>query len=174
MATVVAPSGAARPSQRSPSGNAAVAFAVGLPALLLIAGMVATAALSAAGRLPFARDPRLTLAEAAALQDGGEIERLLRRGADPEQAARVRAGIIRDVDMTMTPLEAAVIEDHPDVVDLLVREGATIDARNFAALWCLAQPHQDEVMLRFLQRWAAPSVPRDCSRVRTVLDEPQN
>ena len=149
-------------------------FAVGIPALLLIGGMVVLAVLSANGRIAFARDQRLTLAEAAALEDSGEIVRLLRRGADPAEPSRVRAGIIRDVDMTMTPLEAAVIQDHPDAADLLVREGAPIDARNFAALWCLAQPRQDDMMLRFLQRRAAPSLPRDCSRVRTVLDEPRD
>lgn len=103
--------------------------------------MVATALMLAG--LPFGMDPLwhvepLTLAEAAALRDNGEVVRLIRGGEDPNKATPVRAEFLRNTAVTVTPLEAAVGIDRADMVNVLLENGATLDARTWNHLVCLA------------------------------------
>ena len=86
--------------------------AVGLPGGLLIA---ATAAMLIA--LPFGVDPLwavepITLSEAAALRDNGEVVRLIESGEDVNGTSAVRPDILSTHSLVITPIEAAVAAER--------------------------------------------------------------
>lgn len=115
-----------------------LASALCLPGALLIA---ATAAMFAA--LPFGVDPMwyvepVTLPEAAALRDNGEVMRLIGLGADPNEAGTVRAGFAHREAQVLTPLEAAVAIRRADMVEVLLENGAVMDATTWTRLTCFA------------------------------------
>lgn len=138
-------------------------LAVALPATLLIA---ATAVML--GGLPFGIDPLwrvepLTLAEAAALRDNGEVVRLVRSGQDPNRPATVRAEVLGDREVTATPLEAAVGIDRADIIQVLLENGATLDVSTWPHLMCLAASVEADEAKEFLeQRRPDDAVAADC------------
>ena len=155
-------------------GNTAApaALALGIPALVLSGVIVAVAFASMGGLVPTARDYQLTLAEAAALHDVAEIVRLVRRGGDPRAPAPVRAGMIGEGSMMLTPMAAAILEHRVDVMALLADVGARIRPDEFAHYWCLARARGDSAVVAAVESQTprAPSV--DCSAAPTALDEP--
>lgn len=144
-------------------------------------GAVAGPALAAAGWVAFVLlaqvlapslvDGRtLTLPEAAALGSEADIVRLVRAGADPNASARVRLGVLREIDQRMTPLEAGAagrIGDRDGVMRLLVEAGAALDDRSYPVVWCLADYRQNDDTLSFLQGHLPGATTPDCARVRT-------
>jgi len=94
-----------------------------LPVALLALARVGLVILSLTGHPPFwAREP-LTLAEAAAFRDGGEVARLLAAGQDPNATYKVRRGAVRG-RVDATPMEAARASRGPEIVQLLLDSGA--------------------------------------------------
>jgi hypothetical protein len=166
--------GAAVDSLNAPTRAGAerwLVLALGLPGVLLACGIVVLAGLSAAGLVPFARDQQLTLAEAAALRDRAEIVRLIRRGGDPRALARVRAGIIGNGELTLTPMEAAIMKRRTEVMSVLVDVGAGIRPDEFAHYWCLAKKRHDPRVVAAVESQVPRPRSVDCSAVRTALDE---
>ena len=109
-----------------------------LPGALLVAVTVAMFAV-----LPFGIDPAwyvepLTLPEAAALRDNGEVMRLIGLGANPNEAGTVRAGFAHNEAQMLTPLEAAVAIRRADMVEVLLENGARMDAATWTRLLCFA------------------------------------
>jgi hypothetical protein len=94
------------------------------PAVLFAGICVVWLALAMAGAHPFWNTEPLTLAEAAALRDAGEVARLAAAGHDVNGAYRVRAGFLRAETVRLTPLEAARLADRPEIVSLLRDLGA--------------------------------------------------
>jgi len=85
---------------------------------------------------PFWKGGPVTLAEAAALRDQGEVARLIEAGADPDQAYSLRPDVLATT--RATPLEAAVAARRPEIVHLLMHEGARMDERVWRHLHCVA------------------------------------
>ena len=106
----------------------------------------------ATGYRPFTAPADLTLSEVAAVRDELELTRQLRSGADPNARYAVRADVIRSTPLTMTPLEAAVAIRRADVMELLVRNGAVINANNYPALRCLAERQNAGDAIAYLER----------------------
>jgi len=98
-------------------------FVAGAPLAVLMLARTLLIALSLAGRPLFWAIEPLTLAEAAALRDGGEVARLLADGADPNAHYPVRRGVVRG-RTEATPLEAARAARRPEIVQLLLESGA--------------------------------------------------
>ena len=94
------------------------------PIVLLALVCVVWLAMASAGAHPFWRTEALTLAEAAALRDAGEVARLAAAGHDVNRAYRVRAGFLRSETVRLTPLEAARLADRPEIAALLRDLGA--------------------------------------------------
>lgn len=113
---------------------ASVAACPGL--LALIAAVILVGA--SFGWHPLWSEPALNLAEAAALKDLGTIQRLIWDGADPNAPVRVRAGILHDDEMVLTPLEASVGTRTPLAMQFLLANGARMDERGRTVLLCLA------------------------------------
>jgi hypothetical protein len=138
------------------------AVVLGLPGVILACSIVVLAVASAAGLAPTAGDYQLTLAEAAALHDIAEIVRLVRTGADPRQPAPVRAGILREQRMVVTPMTAAILERRVDVIAVLADVGARIRAEELPQYWCLAKVRGDAAVLAAIEAQAPPPANIDC------------
>lgn len=123
----------------APTGRAPAALlqaTLCLPGLLLVA---VTAAMLAG--LPFGVDPLwfvepVTLSEAAALHDNGEVVRLIELGADVNAASDIRPEILTGAAFVMTPLEAAVAAERADMVVLLFEQGARTGPATWSRLMC--------------------------------------
>ena len=141
--------------------------ALGGPPLAWIAIVTVFVALAVTtGYLPFAAPGGLTLPEAAGLRDPLAIEGQIRGGADPNARARVRPDIIRSTPLDVTPLEAAVGIRRLDVVQLLVRHGARVDAETFPVLSCFAARERATEIVEYLEtRRPAEAAAVDCAAV---------
>jgi hypothetical protein len=92
----------------------------------------------------------VTLSEAVALRDQGEVVRQIMMGSDPNKRYIVRSVFRDDEEVALTPLEAAVITREPYIVDLVVDYGASVNGRNAATLQCLAVGVRQETIRRYL------------------------
>jgi hypothetical protein len=113
-------------------------WAMAAPGALLI---VATAIMLAAAVLgvdPLWSVEPVTLSEATAAHDNGEVVRLITTGANPNAPSRVRDGLVTNKDMMLTPLEAAVGARRADMVELLLDHGATMPPPVWTRLRCFA------------------------------------
>jgi hypothetical protein len=142
-------------------------IALALPGTVLI---LATALMLAG--LPFGVDPLwrvepLTLAEAAALRDNGEVVRLIQGGEDPNNAGTVRAELLRNDPLTVTPLEAAVGIDRPDMIEVLLEHGAVMDAATWTKLMCFATAIEADEARAVLEQRRPPGASLVCDHVQT-------
>jgi hypothetical protein len=139
--------------------------ALGLPGVLLIA---ATTAMLIG--LPFGADPlweveTITLAEAAALRDNGEVVRLIESGEDVNATSPVRQDILSARSLVLTPIEAAVAAERADMVELLLDQGARLDAILWTRLMCFsASVEADDVQALLEPRRPEGSV-EDCDGI---------
>ena len=141
------------------------ALAIGLPGVLLAVVIVLALSLRAIEVAPFEPAEHMTLPEAAALESDADVVRLLRAGADPNRAERVRRTRIRAVNAAMTPLEAAMTSRHVSVMTHLVAGGARLEAAQMPVLWCLAVSQRNidaQVWLRAREGFEQPA---DCADV---------
>jgi hypothetical protein len=119
--------------------------------------------------LPDSLDGRsMTLTEATAVASHADAARLLGKGADANARQRLRAGLVKNNESTMTPLEAATGAIRTGPLQMLVDHGATIDDANYSLLWCAATARNNQDMLRFLEMHRPASTPVDCARVRSL------
>ena len=113
------------------------ALCAAIPPLAAVGFCGAVLGAAAFGYTPtFWQGGPLTLAEAAALRDQGEVARLIEAGADPNLEYALRPDVL--AVSRATPLEAAVLARRPEIVQLLMREGAAVEERGWRHLHCLA------------------------------------
>jgi hypothetical protein len=96
------------------------------PPIVLAVLRLAMLVASVAGAHPFWQWEPLTLSEAAALHDGGEVARLIAEGHDPNGEYPVRAGVLTSEPMLLTPIAAAMAARRGEIVDLLMDAGAKL------------------------------------------------
>jgi hypothetical protein len=107
------------------------------PAIALTVWCAAVAGAAVFGRTPgFWTGGALTLSEAAALRDQGEVARQVEAGADPNREYDVRPGVLA-IDRAI-PLEAAVAARRAEIVTVLMHEGATLNESGWRRLHCAA------------------------------------
>lgn len=113
------------------------AVCAAIPALVAVGFCGAVLGAAVFGYTPtFWQGGPLTLAEAAALRDQGEVARLIEAGADPNGEYPLRPDVL--AVSRATPLEAAVLARRPEIIQLLMREGAAVDERTWRHLHCVA------------------------------------
>jgi hypothetical protein len=114
-------------------------------ALVVVAGWIA-------GVHPFWPTPDMTVSEAAAIRDAGEVYRLVvYERQDPNRQWRVRGGMLTEWDTEMTPLEAGVRAGRPEIVRILLEHGTSVgDAAARAALVCRAVESGDPEVIDLL------------------------
>jgi hypothetical protein len=141
--------------------------AICLPGTLLV---VATAAMLMA--VPFGIDPiwhvePVSLPEASALRDNGEAMRLIGLGADPSEAGAVRKDLAHNEEFVLTPLEAAVSIERVDMVELLLENGARMDATTWMRLICFADLLNAGEVRVFLEQRRPQDASASCEGVST-------
>jgi hypothetical protein len=104
--------------------NSRIASA-GAPGFLVAAATIVWLLMAAVDAHPFWPSEPLTLSEAAALRDGGEVARLLASGVDPNARYPIREGFLYSNAVVLTPVEAAQAAERPEIVAILVQAGAT-------------------------------------------------
>jgi hypothetical protein len=92
----------------------------------------------------------ITLSEAVALRDRGEVVRQIMLGMDPNRRYETHDVFRDDEDVALTPLEAAVITRERYMVALVLEYGASLNDQNSATLQCLATNVRDESIRRYL------------------------
>ena len=116
---------------------------------------------------PLWRVEPLTLAEAAALRDNGEVVRLIETGEDPNRAGTVRAEFLRNDPLTITPLEAAVGSDRVDIMEVLLEHGARLDPATWNHLMCFATAIEADESRALLEQRRPDGASLACDRVQT-------
>ena len=146
----------------------AIELALALPALIWIAAATLVLAGTLFGYRALAAPADVTMAEAAVLRDEAELLRQMRHGANPNVKAPVRRGMLSDQDYILPPLEAAIAARHPQVVQVLVENGTTLDANNFPRLLCLARLGDATEIVAFLESHSPMrGTAVDCSGIRS-------
>lgn len=122
----------------TPFGKLA-ALLLSMPALVMASFAVFALVTAAGGRYAMWPHEPYNLAEAAGVREEPEVVRLLEKGGDPNARYPVRAGLIFDQTMTLTPVEAAIARDAPEVLRWLVQNGAAMDGERWRYLRCIAE-----------------------------------
>jgi len=137
-----------------------------LPALAAVAVSAAIVVMPVTdGSPPFWNGGSLTLSEAAALHDQGELVRLIASGSDPNQVYALRPDVL--AVRALTPLEAAVGARRPEMVDLLVRHGATVEPTAWRRLRCFATQTGDADVVQALDRVRPAGSEASCEGIST-------
>ena len=136
------------------------------PALVAVAVSAAITVMAVTNKAPpFWRGGSLTLSEAAALHDQGELVRLIASGNDPNAVSALRAGVL--AVRALTPLEAAVGARRPEMVELLIRHGAAIDVDAWRRLHCFAMATGDADVVHMLDRFRPAGSETSCGGIST-------
>ena len=119
------------------TGNWA-AIAVGVPGCLLAAASLVALTMAAVGEHPMWPHREVNLAEAAGVREEAEVARLIEQGQDPNARYPVRAGLLFERAVRLTPLEAAVVNGDASIAGHLFARGVALDAPSWVALRCFA------------------------------------
>ena len=130
-------------------GRCAVAAAALPSAAIGILSLVALV-LSLADRNPDWPRQTLNMTEAAALRDQATVVRLLAAGEDPHARRELPADMVLNERAELTPFEATIAADRPEVAELLVWAGYRFDATEWRQLRCLAIGEHNEGIVRLL------------------------
>lgn len=154
----------------------ASALAMAGPAVLATLVVVTFSGLELLGRTPFAIGPFRNIAEAAGMGAASDVLRLLGHGEDPTRVLPVRGEIISSSVRRATALEAAIWSRRRELVELLDRRGAIVDAQTRQHLACLASDLDARDIADYLSSGRAPGCIRghelDVVLERTRLLEP--
>ena len=141
-------------------GTTMLAVGVAAPIVLATVAVLAFSGLEILGRTPSAIGPPRNIAEAVAMGAASEVLRLLGYGEDPNRVMPVRPDIISSEITRVTAVEAAVWSHHWEMVELLDRHGAIVDAETRRHLICLTVDVGDADILAYLTKGRDP----DCVR----------
>lgn len=134
----------------------ALAIAAALPPVALAAFTAVSLVLALGGRHPLWRISDVNIAEAAATRDAASVVLLIQEGHDPDIARFVRPGLLERGAIRATPLEAAVAEDRVEIVDVLLRHGASLTEAQRAAFTCAARARGDADIVRYFEGRGGP------------------
>jgi hypothetical protein len=109
-------------------------LALAVPALLVTLGLAFIACAEIGGAHPFTMGPPRSVPEAIALRDEATAARMIEQGSDVQAVGLIRAGVLTDRPLLVTPLEAAVLVDATTMLDYLTASGAAVPDQ----LTCLA------------------------------------
>ncbi len=149
------------PVPTSQPASAWPALALALPGCIMASAMAAALIMAMFNRHPMWRYEQWNLSEAAAVRDRAEVMRLIEFAEDPNLPRDVRAGLLFDYPVRVTPLEAAVVAGDDTMLRRLIDSGALVDAAVWNRLNCLADG--DDVR-RVLNEHRPGSADPECRR----------
>jgi hypothetical protein len=144
--------------------------AVAFPGALLAAASLGMLMMAVAGVHPMWKTQPLNMSEAAALRDAATVFRLVRAGESPRERRHIRAGLLFERSVRLTPLEAAIAAGRPEMVELLLGEGARVSRAEWIRARCLAASVRDAETERVLDSYKPAHTPEadqnvDCTTV---------
>jgi hypothetical protein len=129
----------------------ALALILAVPGLVQIGHAASVLALGTTGINVLWRVETVNLSEAIFRRDLAEAARLIEQGADLNAALPIRRGWLADLDVMLTPIEAAVVGDRPNAFDLLLARGARLEPSMLPRLVCVGQRADSDAMVSRLQ-----------------------
>lgn len=109
-----------------------------VPVAVLAVAWLAVLAVASTGEHPIWDVRPRNVSEAAAFRDGGTVVRRVWRGENAAVPAEVRGGFISDEPVSMTAIDAAVDARRPEIVQLLLDLGVTLDEVSWLRAQCAA------------------------------------
>lgn len=103
------------------------------------------------------------MSEAAAFRDPARVARLRRDGEDPAARRLVRPGVFAPGRVLVTPLQAAIASDRPEVVGVLLEGVEALDPPTWRDAMCLAGTIRDDEVETILERHRPGGVELVCS-----------
>jgi hypothetical protein len=140
------------------------AIAVAAPGCLLAAASLVALTMAAFGEHPMWPHEPLNLAEAAGVREEAEVVRLIEQGHHPNARYPVRPGYLSERGASLTPLEAAVLNDDPLIAAQLLERGATPDGSSWVALRCFAANSR---VAAVLDEHRPAGAILECARIKT-------
>jgi len=141
-----------------------VGFVLSLPIVVALAAVLTVAVMERTGSGSWSAARPRNSAEAAAMGRAADVVRFLRSGDDATRIYGIRAEIIAPTVRLVTTYEAAAWSGRVEMLRLLDREGATVDAAGRRDLACLsldlAQPR--------LAAYLAPEILPACEPGRAL------
>jgi hypothetical protein len=144
--------------------------AVALPGALLAAASLGMLMMAVADVHPMWKTASLNMSEAAALRDAATVFRLARAGESSSERRHVRAGLLFDRSVRLTPLEAAIAAGRSEIVGLLLEVGDGVSRAEWSRARCLAASVRDAETERVLDAYDPAHTPEagqnvDCTTV---------
>ena len=84
----------------------------------------------------------------------------------------MRAELLRNDAQVVTPLEAAVGIDRPDMIEVLLDNGAVLDAMTWTRLMCFAAAIEADEAVDFLEQRRPAGAATACDHVRDAVVTP--
>ena len=128
-----------------------LAFAAALAPVALAVFTAASLVLALVDRHPLWQVSEVNIAEAAATRDAASVVLLIQQGHDPDLPRFVRPGLLARGAVRATPLEAAIAEDRLEIVDVLLRHGASLSEAQRVEFTCAARRRGDADIVRYFE-----------------------
>ena len=127
-----------------------------VPPMLLAAFTVVAFVLGVFGRHPMWPITTPNLAEAAATRDAASVVQLMREGHDPDASRMIRPGVLARGAVRRTPLEAALEEQRLEIVNILLRRGASMTEQQRIEFTCAARRRGDADIVEYFEARGGP------------------
>ena len=135
---------------RTESRRSILAAAAALPPIAATLAVLVFSVLDVSGKTPYSWGRPRNIAEAAGMNSGADVLRLLRAGEDPNRILPVRRELISSIVTRVNALEAAVWSRHIALLQILDREGAIVDDATRRHLACLARDLRTQDIVEYL------------------------
>jgi hypothetical protein len=134
----------------------ALPLAAVLPPALVGLYTIVALTLGLFGRHPMWPMSQPNLAEAAATRDAASVVYLLRQGHDPDVPHMIRPGVLARGAVRRTPLEAALEEQRLEIVNILLRHGASLSPEQRIDFTCAARRRGDDDIVQYFEARGGP------------------
>ncbi|HEY1303469.1 MAG TPA: hypothetical protein VGF24_07980 [Vicinamibacterales bacterium] len=142
------------------------AAAAAVPGTVIGVGTTIVMLLAIGSSHPMWRVEPINMSEAAVLRDSGTIVQLILRGEDPYARREIRADLLFNDRVELTPFEAGIAARRADIVDVILFSARTRpDAATWTHLKCLAILEGDKDVSATLDRYRPESATEMCDGV---------
>jgi hypothetical protein len=140
--------------------------AVAFPGALLAAASLGMLMMAVVDVHPMWKTESLNMSEAAALRDAATVFQLVRAGESPSERRHIRAGLLFERSVSLTPLEAAIAAGRSEIVGLLLEVGEGVSRAEWIRARCLAASVRDAETERVLATYKPADTPDANQSVR--------
>jgi hypothetical protein len=135
-------------------------LAVALPGLVLASGTAGMMLGAVTGSPPWWRVEPVNMSEAAALRDRATVVRMMAGGEDPYRRREIRADLLFNDRVELSPIEAGIAARRSEIVDIILFAARTPpDDTVWAHLSCLARLEGDDDVIEAVNRYRPESAP---------------